>query len=107
MSLFRERLPGGLHDSRELPARVGRVVRVAGLVAAARHTPTRDGRPMQFVTLEDEWGLIETVLFPGTSAPAAYLALGPYLVSGVVEEQYGVLTVTVRRFERVLPARAV
>ena len=69
-------------------------------MATARHTPTADGRPMQFVTLEDEWGLIEVTLFPGTCPPVAYLTLGPYVVHGVVEEQYDVLTVTAQRFEK-------
>jgi DNA polymerase III alpha subunit len=101
MSLFRPGLPGDLITSRELPDHSGRLVRVAGVVATARHTPTADGRTMQFVTLEDEWGLIEVTLFPGTCLPVAYLTLGPYLVTGVVEEQYGVLTVTARRFERI------
>jgi hypothetical protein len=55
---------------------------------------------MQFVTLEDEWGLVEVTLFPGTCPAAPYLTLGPYLAAGVVEEQYGVLTVTARSFER-------
>jgi DNA-directed DNA polymerase III PolC len=98
MSLFRAGLPKDLITSREVPDHAGRLVRVAGVVAAARHTPTADGRTMQFVTLEDEWGLIEVTLFPGICPPVAYLTLGPYLATGVVEEQYGVLTVTARRF---------
>ena len=53
MSLFRSQLPGDLVTSRDLPEHVGRVVRVAGLVATARHTPTSDGRDMQFV--ESRW----------------------------------------------------
>jgi DNA polymerase III alpha subunit len=98
MSLFRAGLPKDLITSRELPDHTGRLVRVAGIVATARHTPTADGRTMQFVTLEDEWGLIEVTLFPGICPPIAYLTLGPYLATGVVEEQYGVRTVTARRF---------
>jgi DNA-directed DNA polymerase III PolC len=98
MSLFRPRLPPGLITSRELAAHVSRPVRVAGIVATARHTPTTDGRTMQFVTLEDEWGLIEVTLFPGTCPPVAYLTLGPYLVTGTVEEHYGVRGVTATAF---------
>jgi DNA-directed DNA polymerase III PolC len=100
MALFRERLPGGLITSRELADHVGRRVRLAGLVAAGRHTPTRDGRPMQFVTLEDEWGLIEAALFPGHCPPVSYLTLGPYLLTGVVERQHDVLTVTAEKMTR-------
>jgi len=98
LSLFRPHLPPGLITSRELPEHAGRVVQVAGLVATGRHTPMSDGRVMQFVTLEDECGLIEVTLFPGACPPVAYLALGPYLVTGMVEEQYGVRTVTARSF---------
>lgn len=100
MSLFRPSVPAGLHDSRSVPRSVGRRVRLAGLVAAARHTPTKRGDEMQFVTLEDEWGLAEVTLFPGTCPPAAYLALGPYLAEGKVEDHYGVVTVLATRFDR-------
>jgi DNA polymerase III alpha subunit len=100
MSLFRSRAPVNGITSRDLPGHIGRRVRLSGLVATARHTPTSDGRDMQFVTLEDEWGLIEVTLFPGTCAPVAYLSLGPYNVTGRVEEQYGVRTVTAEKFER-------
>ncbi|HEX5269721.1 MAG TPA: hypothetical protein VFW33_04495, partial [Gemmataceae bacterium] len=86
MSLFRPRLPRHLVTSRELPAHVGRRVHVAGITATSRHTQTAKGRPMQFVTLEDEWGLIEVTLFPGACPPRPYLTLGPYLASGTVEE---------------------
>jgi DNA polymerase III alpha subunit len=100
MSFFRPRLPAGLVGSRNLAAHAGRWVRVAGLVATARQVRTRDDRDMQFVTLEDEWGLIEVTLFPGACSAAPYLMLGPYIAAGVVEEQYGVHTVTARSFER-------
>jgi DNA-directed DNA polymerase III PolC len=102
-SLFRPVLPSGLATSRDLAGRVGHKVRVAGLVAAARHTTTADGRSMQFITLADEWGPVEVTLFPGLCPAVAYLALGPYLVTGVVEEQHDVLTVTAHDFRRVTP----
>jgi DNA polymerase III alpha subunit len=85
--------------SRDLPAWRGRTVRVQGLVATARHTSTTDGRPLQFVSLEDEHGLSEVTLFPGTCPQAPYLTLGPYTATGMVEDQYGVITLTARSFE--------
>ena len=64
--------------------RRGERVRVVGLVAAARRIWTRADQPMQFVTFEDETGLLEAVLLPGI-----YRALGdpvttpgPFLVEG-------------------------
>jgi DNA-directed DNA polymerase III PolC len=100
MSVFRSRVPDGHITSRDLAANIGRRVRLSGLVATARHTPTSDGRDMQFVTLEDEWGLVEVTLFPGTCQPVAYLAMGPYTATGRVEEQYGVVTLTAEKFVR-------
>jgi DNA polymerase III subunit alpha len=75
----------------ELAAHRGRFARIAGVVAATRRLVTRGGQVMQFVTFEDEHGLVETVLFPG-----AYATLGdpvtdpgPFLVGGRVEEDHG------------------
>jgi hypothetical protein len=90
--------------STDLAAHVGREVRVAGVVATARYAQTKDGRDMQFVTLEDEWGLIEVNLFPGTCPLVLHLGLGPYLATGLVDDHLGVLAVAARRFERWEPA---
>jgi error-prone DNA polymerase len=98
LSFFRSRLPPDLVSNRELADCVGSEVCVAGLVATARHTETADGRTMLFVTLEDEWGLVEVTLFPGVCPPVAHLNLGPYLATGRVEQQYGVISVTARAF---------
>ncbi|HET9888032.1 MAG TPA: hypothetical protein VFR10_11010, partial [bacterium] len=71
----------------------GRRETIAALVAASRRTPASAGRLMQFVTFEDETGLVEATL-----APAAFLRLedpirnpGPYLVEGRGEEDHGQL----------------
>src|SRR5205814_7826887 len=56
MSLFRPLLPGGLITSPESAANLEQTVSIAGVVATARQARTADGRDMQFVTLEDEWG---------------------------------------------------
>jgi DNA polymerase III alpha subunit len=47
-------------------ARAGQTIRVVGIVSALRRARTADGRPLLFVTLEDESGLLE-----GTVGPAA------------------------------------
>ncbi|MBV9126191.1 MAG: DNA polymerase III subunit alpha, partial [Planctomycetes bacterium] len=99
LSLFRPQLPPDLVASRDLPDHVGRKVQVAGVAAAARHVLTSAGGTMQFVTLEDEWGLLDVTLFPGISPATAYLGLGPYLATGIVEEQYGAITVTAQDFQ--------
>jgi DNA polymerase III alpha subunit len=78
----------------DLPRNKGRRVRVAGLVAAGRYAYTEEGLEMQFITLEDEWGLMEATRFPRTCRLIRRLKLGPYVVVGVVEEQFGVFTLT-------------
>jgi len=88
-----------LINSGELSAYRGRLVRVRGLVATARYTFTKDDRPLQFVSLEDEHGLAEVTLFPGTCPQLPHLTIGPYEATGMVEEQYGVFTITARSFE--------
>jgi DNA-directed DNA polymerase III PolC len=103
-SLFRREVPevkrAPLIGSHEVPRHAGRRVRVQGLVATARNVVTEQGKPIQFVTLEDEHGLAEVTLFGGTCAQVPYLTMGPYLATGVVEERYGAYTVTAQRFER-------
>ncbi len=103
-SLFRPRLPADgppLIASHELPHHAGRMVRVQGLVATARLTHTEAGRPLQFITLEDEHGLTEVTIFDGTCPPVPYLTMGPYVAAGTVEDRYGALTITARHVERV------
>jgi DNA polymerase-3 subunit alpha/error-prone DNA polymerase len=104
MSLFRRPAPPGnappLIASNQIADHLGRTVRVEGLVAAARRVHTKDDRLLQFITLEDEHGLTETTLFPGECPSVPYLTMGPYTATGVIEEQYGVYTLTARTFGR-------
>jgi error-prone DNA polymerase len=68
----------------------GRTVRLAALVAAMRRVPTRQG-VLQFLTLEDETGILEAALLP-----AVYRRLGnrvttpgPFIVEGELRRQQG------------------
>jgi hypothetical protein len=109
--LFRREVPARkgvpLIDSRQVADHVGRLVRVQGLVATGRNVWTEDGRPIQFVTLEDEHGFVEVTLFGGTCAQVPYLTMGPYVATGVVEERNGAYTLTARNFERAGEERGV
>ncbi len=81
----------------------GRRVAAAGIVAARRTVPTRQGRRMQFVTLEDETGMIECTLFPDAYERHRGVVrnLGPYAVTGRIEEQHGAPTLNVERLVKV------
>jgi DNA-directed DNA polymerase III PolC len=102
MSMFRPQLPADLVTSHDLTRLVGRPVRLAGVVATAREAQAQDGRTILFVSLEDEWGLVEVNLFPGTCPMPGALGLGPYLVEGVVENHLGVHAITAHTFRTAL-----
>jgi len=50
--------------SDELPAHVGKRVTLCGWAVTHRHVGTKNYRDMMFLTLEDQRGIFETVLFP-------------------------------------------
>jgi DNA polymerase-3 subunit alpha/error-prone DNA polymerase len=52
---------------------------------------------MEFVTFEDETGLVETTFFPGPFKRFGHLLCAgrPFLVSGVVENDMGAVTLRV------------
>lgn len=92
MALFRPLVPAGVADSRALAQTPGTTLTLAGLIAAHRLTPTTQGKTMQFLTLVDEWGLVEVTIFPDTCPLLPNPTLGPYLVTGRIEDHLGART---------------
>lgn len=75
----------------DVPRLVGARITLRAWLAASRRVRTKDGSWMRFLTLEDESGLAEAILFPDV-----YRRTGDrlrsdetLLVSGVVEDQLG------------------
>lgn len=68
-----------------------------GWLLTGKLVSTRTGEVMEFLTFEDETGLVETTFFPGVYRRYAHLlAAGkPYLLMGQVDEDYGAVTLTV------------
>jgi DNA polymerase III alpha subunit len=62
--------------------------RIAGIVAASRRIETQGKRKMQFVTIEDETGVIEVVLTPGVYAALGdpVTNAGPFLIDGMFQD---------------------
>jgi len=81
----------------DLADHIGRKVAIAGVLMAARRARTRSGEFMKFVSLEDEHGLVECVLFPDVYQRYGHLLIhrGPYVARGTVEDQHGAVTLTV------------
>jgi len=96
MAIHRAYLAGRVDaDSRVLRERLGKRVRIAGVLEAQRTAPTRRGERMMFLTLDDEFGLFEVTVFPSVLPGASSLKhYGPYIVTGRVEDQYGAISLT-------------
>lgn len=81
----------------DLAGAAGKRVRVAAWLLSAKLVSTKTGEVMQFLSFEDETGLMEATFFPRVYRRyAALLATGSALVLlGRVEEDYGAVTLTV------------
>jgi DNA polymerase-3 subunit alpha/error-prone DNA polymerase len=88
--------------ARELHRHVGRRARCAGLLITGKVVSTREGEPMEFLTFEDESGTLEATFFPDTYRRYWHLlhSPGPFVLSGLVEEDFGAVTLTVERLEK-------
>ncbi|MGH7146828.1 MAG: DNA polymerase III subunit alpha [Nitrospiraceae bacterium] len=91
---------------RYLPAKdmadhVGQSVTMIGVMVTSKAVHTKDGEPMEFVSFEDETGLYDATLFPDVYR-RVYQSLtlnSPYVLHGLIEEDYGVLTLTVEQLD--------
>ena len=82
----------------------GRRVELMGWLLSGKVVSTCSDEIMEFLTFEDETALFETTFFPDVyTRYANILTCGkPYALAGLVEEDYGALTLTV---DRIRPLR--
>jgi DNA-directed DNA polymerase III PolC len=94
-----DRLPQGLVKMAQLRDCIGRRIRCAAWLLTGKLVSTKSGEAMEFLTFEDETGLAETTFFPGTYRRYAHLLRSgrAYILSGIVEQDYGAITLTVER----------
>ena len=97
-----------LCPSTELALHVGEHVLVAGMLTTAKPVHTIKDEPMEFATFDDGAGLIETVLFPQVFRERGHVLFdqGPFIIRGKVEEEFGVVTLTVTHLDRLQRAVA-
>ncbi|HUR27256.1 MAG TPA: DNA polymerase III subunit alpha, partial [Planctomycetota bacterium] len=74
-------------------------ISLCGWLSASRRTRTSSGEWMRFLTLEDESGIAEVVVFPDVYTRDGHLLVdqGPFLVSGLAEDQMGAVTLHAER----------
>lgn len=90
--------------ARDLARYRGQRVRLRGLGVTRKLVTTRNGRDrMAFLSLEDPTAIAEVTLFPAAyrRCAAALQGWGPYVVTGVVDAQFGVASLTAQQVERV------
>ena len=83
----------------DLANHVGRTVDFLGLLLTGKIVSTKTGEAMEFLTFEDETAIIETTFFPEVYRRYAHVlsAQKAYLLRGLVEEDFGALTLTVQQ----------
>jgi error-prone DNA polymerase len=91
-----------LCPSTELHRHIGRHVLAAGMLTTAKPVHTLKDEPMEFATFDDGHGLIETVLFPDVYRERGHVLFdqGPFIFRGKVEEEFGAVTVTITKLDR-------
>ncbi len=88
----------GAVPAASLPDRIGTRVTVVGLSCASRRVETKSGERMLFMTLADDSGLAECVLFPDVYRAHASALWGQVArAEGRVDETLGAATLTVER----------
>ena len=85
----------------DLPRFVGQHVRMAGWLITGKVVTTKHGDPMEFLTFEDETGIVETTFFPQAYRRFCHMIdrNRPYLLTGKVEADWGATTLTVNKVE--------
>ena len=83
----------------DVPRYPGARLTLRGWLAATRRVRTQAGEWMRFLTLEDESGLAEVLLFPDVYRRDGALLSdrGPHCITGVVEDHLGACTLRAER----------
>jgi len=76
---------------------VGQRITMVGVLITEKAAETKHGQAMEFITLEDLTALYDATLFPEVYRRSCHLLSPnrPYVVHGLVEESFGVTTLTV------------
>ena len=92
----------GTIPARDLDKHAGHRVTVLGWHVTSKLAETKHGEPMEFVTFEDTTGLVDATFFPRAYERFCHLLTStrPFILSGRVEEEYGVCTLNIEKVER-------
>ena len=88
---------------------IGRRIRFAGWLVTGKRVQTKHGDTMEFLTFEDESGIVETTFFPKTYERFCHMVdrNRPYILEGKVEVDWGAATLTVDHVTPLMPVSRV
>jgi error-prone DNA polymerase len=81
----------------DMASYIGRHVTMIGWLITEKFAETKDGLPMEFATFEDQTALYDATIFPEVYRRCCHLLAPdrPYVLRGLIEESFGVVTLTV------------
>ncbi len=87
----------------DMKQHVHHIITMIGWMITEKSVQTKNGEPMEFVTFEDLTGLYEATFFPKTYRQFGHLLInqGPYIIEGVVEEEFQTYSLTVKKVRTV------
>jgi DNA polymerase-3 subunit alpha/error-prone DNA polymerase len=94
----------GIIKAREIPKFINKQIRFAGWLITGKTVHTKHGDPMEFLTFEDDTGIVETTFFPEAYNRFCHiLDRGrPYILTGTVDQDWGAVTLTVKKVENIV-----
>ena len=110
LSLYTRFLRGRrLVAAAEMAKHTRKRISMLGWYITGKLVHTHDGKNMEFISFEDDSGLYETTFFPKVYERYCQLFIRtrPYILTGIVDEDFGVVSLTVERVEEVSPQRGV
>lgn len=102
LDLFTEALAGiSCILARDLDQYVGKEVTLVGWLLTEKIVSTKNGEPMEFMTLEDQTGMYDATVFPNIYRQYCHLLATnqAYVLTGLVEEHFSTVTVTVKTLQ--------
>ncbi len=106
LDLFQPTLAATPHIlAKDVGRYVGKEVTLIGWLLTEKIVSTKKGEPMEFMTLEDQTGMYDATVFPNIYREYCHL-LAPnqaYEMTGLVEEHFSTVTVTVRTLRLLNP----
>ena len=102
LDLFKNTLAATPHIlAKDLDHYVGKEVTLVGWLLTEKIVSTKNGEPMEFITLEDRTGMYDVTVFPNIYRQYCHLLATnqAYVLTGLVEEHFATVTVTVKTLQ--------